>query len=73
MNCTDWNDFHCLEDVNHSYHRFLDTEYTNRPHSSIGTTPRERYLKDFDTLRFLELRFIFTMEKVQSVSIQSTR
>lgn len=54
MNCTDWNDFHCLEDVNHSYHRFLDTEYNNRPHSSIGTTPRERYLKDFDTLRFLE-------------------
>ena len=54
MNCTDWNTFHSLEDVNTSYHRFLDTEYNNSPHSSIGMTPKERYLKDFDSLRFLE-------------------
>lgn len=54
MNCTDWNTFHSLEEVNASYHRFLDTEYNNSPHSSIGMTPRERYLKDFDSLRFLE-------------------
>lgn len=54
MNCTDWNEFHSLEDVNRSYHRFLDSEYNNGLHSSIGMTPKERYLKDFDTLRFLE-------------------
>lgn len=54
MNCTDWNTFHSLEDVNTSYHRFLDTEYNNSLHSSIGMTPKERYLKDFDGLRFLE-------------------
>lgn len=54
MNCTDWNTFHSLEDVNASYHRFLDSEYNNGSHSSIGMTPKERYLKDFDSLRFLE-------------------
>ena len=54
MHCTDWNTFHSLEDVNTSYCRFLDTEYNNSPHSSIGMSPRERYLKDFDTLRFVE-------------------
>ena len=54
MNCTDWNSFHSLEDVNASYHQYLDAEYNNSVHSSIGMTPRERYLKDFDSLRFLE-------------------
>lgn len=54
MNCTDWNTFHSLEDVNRSYHQFPDMEYNNSPHSSIGMTPKERYLKDFDSLRFLE-------------------
>ncbi len=54
MNCTDWNSFHSLEDVNDSYHHFLDAGYNNTLHSSIGMTPRERYLKDFDSLCFVE-------------------
>lgn len=54
MNCVEWNTFHSQEDVNRSYQRFLDTEYNNSLHSSIGMTPRERYLEDFDSLRFLE-------------------
>ncbi|MDL2300974.1 DDE-type integrase/transposase/recombinase [Lachnospiraceae bacterium OttesenSCG-928-D06] len=54
MNCTDWNSFHSLEEVNSSYQRFLDTEYNNGIHSSICMTPKERYLKDFHGLRFLE-------------------
>ena len=54
MNCTDWNTFHSLEDVNESYHHFLDTEYNHTPHSSIKMTPKERYLKDFDILKFVE-------------------
>lgn len=58
MNCTDWNEFHSLEDVNNSYQHFLNTQYNNSPHSSIGMTPKERYLKDFDTVRFLERSLI---------------
>lgn len=54
MNCTDWNTFHCLSDVNRSYHHFLDTEYNHGSHSAINMSPRERYLKDFDSLRFVE-------------------
>lgn len=54
MNCTGWNSFHSLEDVNESCHRLLDTEYNNATHSSIGMTPRERYLKDFDSLKFVK-------------------
>lgn len=54
MNCTDWNSFHSLEDVNESCHHFLDTEYNHTLHSSIGMTPMERYLKDFDSLKFVE-------------------
>ena len=54
MNCTDWNTFQSLEDVNDSYHQYLDTEYNHGIHSSISMTPKERYLKDFDALRFVE-------------------
>lgn len=54
MNCTDWNDFHSLEDVNNSYWEYLNQEYNNSPHSSIGMTPKERYLMDFDSIRFVE-------------------
>lgn len=54
MNCTDWNAFHSLEDVNQSYWGFLDGEYNNHVHSSLGMTPKERYLKDFDGIRFIE-------------------
>lgn len=54
MNCTDWNDFHSLEDVNKSYWEFLDSGYNNHVHSSLGMTPKERYLKDFDGVRFIE-------------------
>lgn len=54
MNATDWNDFHSLEDVNKSYNDFFIKDYNNRVHSSIGMSPKDRYLKDFDTLRFVE-------------------
>jgi len=54
MHAVDWNDFHSLSDVNASYQTFLNEEYNNYPHSSIGTTPKERYLKDFDSIRFIE-------------------
>jgi len=54
MHAVDWNEFHSLTDVNDSYSRFLTEEYNNYPHSSIGMTPKERYLKDFDGIKFVE-------------------
>lgn len=52
MNAVDWNDFHSLEELNRDYEIFLSKEYTNFLHSGIGMTPKERYLKDFDQIRF---------------------
>lgn len=54
MNAVDWNGFHSLEDVNQSYQGYLDKEYNNHLHSSIDMTPRERFLKDFSQVRFIE-------------------
>lgn len=54
QNATDWNEFHCLEDVNKSYHEFLDKKYNHSKHSSIDKSPKERYLEDFDRIRFAE-------------------
>ena len=52
MDCTDFSGIGSLDELNHSYWEFLDKEYNNYPHSSIGMTPRERYLKDFDLIKF---------------------
>jgi len=54
MHAVDWNEFRSLSDVNLSYQTFLNEEYNNYPHTSIGMTPKERYLKDFDSVRFVE-------------------
>lgn len=55
MDCTDWNEFHSLEALNKSYWEFLDKEYNNYPHSSLGKTPKERYLEDFSLIRFVDI------------------
>ncbi|MBQ1431292.1 MAG: DDE-type integrase/transposase/recombinase [Firmicutes bacterium] len=54
MDCTDFSQFHSLEELNESYWEFLNKDYNNRRHSSIGMTPKERYLKDFELIRFVE-------------------
>ena len=54
MNVVDWNDFETLEEANLSYHAYLNDGYNNSFHSGIGMTPKERYLKDFARLRFIE-------------------
>jgi hypothetical protein len=66
MNCTDWNLFSSLEDVNASLAVFLTNEYTNSIHSSIKQTPKERFIKDYDKIRHIpteELDFHFLHRK----------
>lgn len=46
MNANDWNQWSSLKELNESYQNFLATEYTNETHSSLGISPKERYLKD---------------------------
>ena len=43
MNCTDWNNFKSLEEVEESFNEFLYNEYNNKIHSEIKETPNNRY------------------------------
>jgi hypothetical protein len=66
MNCTDWNTFSSLEDVGTSLAAFLSKDYTNSVHSSIGCTPKERFMRDYDKLRHIpieQLNFHFLHRK----------
>ena len=46
LNCTDWNEFTSLADLNNKFNIYLNEEYQNKRHSSTKETPRSRYLKD---------------------------
>ena len=54
MNANDWNQWSSLKELNESYQNFLATEYTNEIHSSLGISPKERYLKDIKQIKFVE-------------------
>lgn len=53
LNSTDWNDFSSLEEINIEFINYLNEKYINSLHSSIGTTPRNRYLQDSDKIKFI--------------------
>jgi len=75
MHCTDWNTFSSLEEIDVSLANFLSSQYTNRKHSSIGVTPKERFLQDYERIRFipaeeLDLHFLHRREsRVSSTAI----
>jgi putative transposase len=52
MNGINWNDYHSLDELNMDFNKYLNKKYTNTIHSSIETTPRLRYLKDIDRIKF---------------------
>lgn len=54
MNANDWNQWTSLGELNQSYHNFLATEYTNEIHSSLGESPKERFLRDIRLIKFVE-------------------
>lgn len=43
MNCTNWNNFKNIEEVEKSFNEFLYNEYINKIHSEIKETPNNRY------------------------------
>jgi putative transposase len=53
LNGVDWNDFHSLGELNAGFARYLSENYNNSLHSAINTTPKERYLRDLDKLKFI--------------------
>lgn len=75
MNANDWNQWSSLAELNESYQDFLSTEYTNAVHSSLGMSPKERYLLDFRQLRFVErelLESAFLNRTTRKVSATAT-
>lgn len=53
MNGVDWNSFDSLESLNISFNKYLNEKYMNSVHSSLGVTPRERYIKDSEKIKFI--------------------
>ena len=47
-----------LEQLNEQFFAWLAQGYLNRQHSSLGCTPRERFLQDLDRLRRLPAELI---------------
>lgn len=54
LNCTDFSSCHSLDDLNRIYWDYLEREYHHKIHSSLGTSPLERYMKDYDRLKFAD-------------------
>jgi len=53
VNCTDWNKFNSLDELNQEFYIYLNEKYQNKKHSSIKMTPRERYKKDLDLIKYM--------------------
>ena len=54
MRCTDWNQFHSLEDARKSLSNFLYNEYINKKHSSTNETPNERWHNEYKLVKYKE-------------------
>ena len=53
LNCTDWNKFSSLEDIDASLGKFISEEYTNSNHRGINCTPKESFMQDYGRIRFI--------------------
>jgi len=52
VNCTDWNEFEGLKDLNEQFNIYLNKEYQNKIHSVIKTTPRQRYKEEMNLIKY---------------------
>lgn len=53
LNGADWNEFDSLESLDLEFNKYINDKYMNTIHSSLGITPRERYLKDMSKIKFI--------------------
>lgn len=71
LNCTDWDSFTSIEDLNIKFKEYLQGNYNTVLHSSIQSTPRDRYIKDEHLIKFkpaeiLDNMFLHIDEKTVS-------
>jgi putative transposase len=75
MNGVNWRDFEDIYELNKDLMQFMDRSYTNEVHSSLKQTPRERYLKDFERIKYLpkeEIDFRFLHRITRKVNKDAT-
>lgn len=53
MNGIDWNKFNSLSELNSDFNMYLNSGYNSSIHSAIKITPRERFLKDINRIKYL--------------------
>lgn len=58
MNCTNWNKFKSLEEVEKSFSEYLYNNYINQIHSETNETPNNRYHKYADRVKRKEVKEI---------------
>lgn len=53
LNAVDWNSFESLEHLNSEFSKYLSSKYINSIHSALDNTPRNRFLKDMDKIKYI--------------------
>lgn len=53
INGLDWNELKSLEQMNAEFNTYLSEKYTNEMHTSLGETPKQRFIKDFNKFKFV--------------------
>lgn len=53
LNAVDWNSFLSLEHLNSEFNKYLSNKYINFIHSSLDDTPRNRFLKDMNKIKYI--------------------
>ena len=51
MNCTDWNQFNSLEDVEKSFNDYIYSNYINKIHSETKETPNNRFHNYYERVK----------------------
>lgn len=76
MYLLDWNKISTLDELNQMFSNFIEHEYNNQTHSSIGMKPMERYMQHIDSIKFIksvsELDNIFLHRVTRKVNNDST-
>jgi len=55
LNGINWNDYSSLEQLNNEFIIYLNEKYSNIIHSAINNSPKARYLKDMDKIKFIPI------------------
>ncbi|EKD94328.1 MAG: hypothetical protein ACD_26C00116G0004 [uncultured bacterium] len=68
LNGVDWNNYISLDGLNADFTKYMNEKYINSMHTGINMTPRNRYLKDINKIKYipseeLENHFMHRIER----------